>query len=192
MDRRIKQVIVFFLCHAWVLGMPHAQAVVYLNPEQAMELAFPDANEVQTHTVTLDPELKARIQERAKNRVLFSKIEIHTGIRKGEPMGYAMIHNVKGKVRPITFMLVIEPDGKVQRVEILAYRESHGGEIRHPSFLKQFVGKNVSDPIRNKRDIRNISGATISCRAIADGVRTLVALWEEVYPAREGSGRDGE
>lgn len=177
---------VFWILFTLVLSfttVSEGWAKVYLTPEQALELAFPNADRIETQTLRIDAKLKTDIQKRIKTLVRFSKMDVHIGMNEGKPMGYAMIHNVKGRVRPITFMVVIGTGGKIQRVEILAYRESHGGEIRYPSFLKQFAGKGILDPIRNKRDIRNISGATISCRSIADGVRVLLSLWEEVYPA---------
>ncbi|MEK6776511.1 MAG: FMN-binding protein [bacterium] len=156
-------------------------AEVYLTQEQALKIAFPKAEEIETVTLSLDQELKIRIEKRAQTPVRFSEIPVYIGKTQGRPIGYAMIHDVKGKARPITYMVVINPQGRVERVEILAYRESHGYEVRYPSFLKQFFGKLLADPIRIKRDIQNISGATISCRAIADGVRLLLGVWEEFY-----------
>lgn len=195
MNKAMAVRILFSTLFILVLGctlVSEGRAEVYLTPEQAIDLAFPDADEVQRQSLSLNAELRARIQERSRNRVAFSKMDVYIGMSQGKPVGYAMIHHVKGKARPITFMTVIGPDGKVRQVEILAYRESHGGEIRYPSFLKQFIGKNISDPIRNKMDIRNISGATISCRAVADGVRTIVSLWESVYAVRKDADRIDE
>jgi Na+-transporting NADH:ubiquinone oxidoreductase subunit NqrC len=67
-------------------------------------------------------------------------------------------------------------DGVVRGVEILDYRESHGGEVRDPRWLAQFTGKRGDAPLRLEQDIQNISGATLSCRHVTDGVRRLVAL----------------
>jgi Na+-transporting NADH:ubiquinone oxidoreductase subunit NqrC len=61
-------------------------------------------------------------------------------------------------------------------VEILDYRESHGYEIRNPSWRKQFAGKGRTDPVRLETDIVNISGATLSCRHVTDGVRRILLL----------------
>ncbi|OIP64882.1 MAG: hypothetical protein AUK29_03655 [Nitrospirae bacterium CG2_30_53_67] len=167
-----------------VLGctlVSEGRAEVYLTQEQALKIAFPKAEEIETVTLSLDRELKIRIEKRAQTPVRFSEIPVYIGRTQGQPIGYAMIHDVKGKARPITYMVVINPQGRAARVEILAYRESHGYEVRYPSFLKQFFGKSLADPIRNHQDILNISGATISCRAIADGVRLLLGVWEEFY-----------
>ena len=59
-------------------------------------------------------------------------------------------------------------------MEILTYRESHGHEVRLPSWRGQFVGKGPSAPLRVGEDISNISGATLSCRHVTDGVRRIV------------------
>ena len=63
-------------------------------------------------------------------------------------------------------------------IEILDYRESHGGEIRDAKWRAQFLGKTAADPLQLDRDIRNISGATLSCRHVTDGVKRLLALYE--------------
>jgi len=162
-----------------------AEGVVYLTKERALHLAFPEAERIETRRIVINKERKKRIEEGAHAPLLFSRKEVYLGMVKSKPVGYAFIHDVKGKSLPITFLLVIDPQGSVRRVEILAYRESHGGEIRYPHFLKQFLGKTSADPVRNQRDIRNISGATISCRAVADGVRTLLVLWNEYYGKEE-------
>ena len=39
-----------------------------------------------------------------------------------------------------------------------------------------FKGKTLSDQFRLNRDIPNISGATLSCRNVTDGVKRLLAL----------------
>ncbi len=163
------------------------EGTVYLTKKQALAMAFPQVESIETEKLSLTTIQRKRIADRAGARVRFSSIPAHIGMRGGRPVGYAFIHNVKGKSRPITFMVVITPAGKIERVEVLAFRESHGYEIRYPAFRKQFVGKDAHDPIRHRRDILNISGATISCRAIADGVRMLLFLWHEIYGTGAGA-----
>jgi hypothetical protein len=69
----------------------------------------------------------------------------------------------------------------VRQVEILSYRESHGYEIRQDAWRAQFVGKGPAAPIRIGDDIRNISGATLSCTHVTDGVHLIVALVNATY-----------
>ena len=94
--------------------------------------------------------------------------------------GYALIDEEKGEHLPITFAVKLSPEGVVLRQEIMAYREVRGDEVRDERFRKQFVGKSVRDPIEAGQDIVAVSGATISSRAMAVGVRRAVVLFEEL------------
>ncbi|MDH3251169.1 MAG: FMN-binding protein [Ignavibacteria bacterium] len=89
--------------------------------------------------------------------------------------GLAVIDNVRGKDQMITYLVAITPDLVVKDLEIIAYREPYGGEVRNKSWQAQFSGKTVSDPLRPGRDIMNITGATISVRAVTFGVRKILA-----------------
>jgi Na+-transporting NADH:ubiquinone oxidoreductase subunit NqrC len=61
-------------------------------------------------------------------------------------------------------------------MEVLAYRESHGAEIKQSAWRKQFVGKKGPGTMRFADDIRNISGATLSCQHVTEGMQRLSAL----------------
>jgi Na+-translocating ferredoxin:NAD+ oxidoreductase RnfG subunit len=69
--------------------------------------------------------------------------------------------------------VAVDGAGKVLAIEILTYREGHGAEVRLPAWRNQFVGKTAADPIRLGADVANISGATLSCTHITDGVHRL-------------------
>jgi Na+-translocating ferredoxin:NAD+ oxidoreductase RnfG subunit len=85
---------------------------------------------------------------------------------------------VIGKHELITYAVGLDAGGSVRGIEVLEYRESYGGQIRYDSWRRQFVGKKASDPVRLEQDILNVSGATLSCRHVTDGVRRLLALHE--------------
>ena len=53
----------------------------------------------------------------------------------------------------------------------MVYRETYGYEIRNDKWRAQFVGKNANSKLKLDDDIKNISGATLSCRHITDGVK---------------------
>jgi Na+-transporting NADH:ubiquinone oxidoreductase subunit C len=53
--------------------------------------------------------------------------------------------------------------------------------VKLPAWRNQFVGKSAADPVKIGADIANISGATLSCTHITDGVRRLVA-WAAKHP----------
>lgn len=70
-----------------------------------------------------------------------------------------------GKEEPITAGFVVA-DGKILQVRILTYRESRGGEVRYPAFLKQFQGITLQADYFLNHHIDGISGATLSVNAM--------------------------
>jgi Na+-transporting NADH:ubiquinone oxidoreductase subunit NqrC len=69
----------------------------------------------------------------------------------------------------------------------MAYRESHGSEVRNPSWRAQFDHRRSLDELRFRTDIKNISGATLSSEHVTQGVRWLLALWQAALrPAAAG------
>lgn len=90
--------------------------------------------------------------------------------------GFALVDDEKGMHEPIDFAVQFGRDGCVERVEILVYREPYGDEVRQARYRDQFKGKCARDPITAGRDIDIVSGASISSKSVAFGVKrdTLV------------------
>lgn len=97
-------------------------------------------------------------------------------IRRADSLlGFAEVRNVIGKDQPITFLVAIDPEARLRDVDVLVYREPYGGEVAYDSWRRQFRGKSAADPLQVGRDIRGISGATISVHAVTEGVRRTLA-----------------
>jgi Na+-translocating ferredoxin:NAD+ oxidoreductase RnfG subunit len=90
-------------------------------------------------------------------------------------LGFASVRNSLGKDQPITYLVALDPADRLKDVDILAYREAYGGEVAYDAWRKQFRGKGADAPLEVGRDIRNISGATISTHSVTQGVREAVA-----------------
>ena len=102
--------------------------------------------------------------------------------RQGDTvLGRVIVDSVLGKFEQIDYAVAVDAAGKVLAIEILTYREGHGAEVRLPAWRNQFVGKTAADPVKIGSDIANISGATLSCTHITDGVHRLVA-WAAKHP----------
>lgn len=90
-------------------------------------------------------------------------------------LGYAAVGNVKGKDQPITYLVATDSTLRLKDIDILAYREPYGGEVAYEPWRRQFRGKSPTDPLEVNRQIRGISGATISVNAVTAGVRMQLA-----------------
>jgi len=89
-------------------------------------------------------------------------------------LGFAGVGNVLGKDQPITFLVAIDPADRLKDVDILVYREPYGGEVAYEPWRRQFRGKSAGDSLRVGKEIRSISGATISVHAVTLGVRRML------------------
>jgi Na+-translocating ferredoxin:NAD+ oxidoreductase subunit G len=167
---------------------------VYLSEEAAPSAVFPEAERFDRSEVRSTPELRAKIVSRlgdTKPSVWETTYKIATAVRGSEPIGRAVIVEEIGKHRAITFVVGAKPDGTIAGVAVMAYREPYGGEVRSPRFTAQYRGKRAADALSPGRDIRNITGATLSARAIGRGVKKALAVLAETPSGAAPSATSG-
>ena len=169
--------------HYWIavpaaalVAMPAAYAAQYLSVEAAQLQMF-GAVRFEPLRLGLSAAQQKQIDASATTN---NNIEPRIWqVRNGEVLvGYFFVHDVIGKQDYITYAVALDAEGKVKNVEILAYRESHGYEIRNARWRAQFAGKRAADTVKLDADIANISGATLSCRHVTDGVRRILAIYD--------------
>ncbi len=159
----------------------------YLTPEEALKLVLPDCDPPTARDIPLAEADRKALEERLGRKLGEESFTVHTGRRGNEVYGHAVIAREVGKFKPFDFIVCVSPAGKVRDVAVLVYRESRGGEIARKRFNRQLVGKSLDDPIRINRDILNVTGATMSVRAVCAGVRKVLAVVERfvLAPARD-------
>jgi Na+-translocating ferredoxin:NAD+ oxidoreductase RnfG subunit len=151
------------------------QATQYLSVEQAQRLLFPTATAWAPQPLVVSDDQAHAIEQASGVEVVNRRPTVWRALAGDTPLGYLFVDQVYGKHEFITYALAVTTDGQIAGVEILDYRETHGDQVRQPRWRAQFVGKTASDAVKLGRDIQNISGATLSCRHLTDGVRRLLA-----------------
>lgn len=86
-----------------------------------------------------------------------------------------------GKERMITGGFVINAN-RIREIKVLIFRESRGWEVRYDSFADQFSGAKLTETLELDRSINNISGATLSVRAVTKLARLALLLHNSVVP----------
>ncbi len=162
-----------------VAGSP-ALAERYLTAAEAQQICFPQADrfEERVHQFTADQ--KKAIEKKSGQPVRLRGQRYWIARQGTNVLGVLIADHVLGKHEIIDYAVALAPDGKVLQIEILEYRESHGYEIRGDKWREQFKGKTTKDKLRLNGDIYNISGATISCRSVTDGLKRVLATFELV------------
>ncbi len=154
---------------------------VYYTTDEALEEAFPSAEEIKKEFVRLDPEARERVAKAVGHPLHEEAFLIYQGMKQGSVAGYAVIGEELGKFRPITSMVVVGPEGRIKEVLVLVYRESHGADVKRKRFLHQYAGKGLQDPVRINQDMTSISGATISVISMNAQVRKALNVIHEAY-----------
>ena len=138
-----------------------AYAAVYMTAEQAQKEAFPSATTFEPGPGdAARPGLATWEARDAQGR-----------------LGWLLVDNVVGRTELITYSLALDAAGKILALDVLEYRETHGSEIHLPAWRKQFVGHTPANAPKFGDDVRNIVGATLSCRHVTDGVAQLLAFF---------------
>jgi len=151
-------------------------ATEYVTIEQAQRLSFPSAQRFDNAFVVFTDDQKVAIENSSGIPVTTRAQKIWKAFDKDNHLlGWFIVDYVVGKHLLIDYSVAIGVDKKVHDVEILAYRESYGGEVRSRTWLDQFVGKDKEAPILLNHDINNISGATLSSRHVTEGVKRILA-----------------
>lgn len=165
------------------LALVAAQDTVFLTEEEALKTIFPDVQKVLRREIVLDEETRQAVQKHLKTPSP-ERVTLFVGVRDGKASGFAMITEEVGKYLPITFIVGVTPEGKVQDVAVMVHREHIGTECASRRYLRQFPGKSLESPLRRNRDLLTMAGATLSCDAVARGTRRALAIVNEACVRR--------
>jgi Na+-translocating ferredoxin:NAD+ oxidoreductase RnfG subunit len=164
---------------ALIAGAP-CYATVYHSVESAQRACFPEATKFTNADVKLTKEQMKTIEKDSGVRVRLETERVWRAEKDGAFLGWFIVDEVLGKHEYITWALGLNADGSVKSIEVMDYRETYGYEIRNADWRTQFVGKQHGAKLKLDDDIKNISGATLSCRHLTDGVKRLLSLYDLV------------
>jgi hypothetical protein len=126
----------------------------------------------------------SRVLERKVELRGYPYLEVHgpaADARAPRPLlGYVFLLDVLGQSQPISFAVAVKPEGTLQDIQVMVYREPHGDEVRERRFRAQFAGKKRGDPLVVGKDVDAITGATISSNSAAYAARKALTLGEFV------------
>lgn len=145
----------------------------YLTHEQFLQKAFGSHSPV-TQTLWLKPEHKIQAEKIMQRRFKLLRVRYWQHEQKT-----AWILDEIGKEKPITIGIIIG-NNNIESVDILAFRESRGWEIRHSFFTKQFQGLTLLNNQKLSKPVDGISGATLSVSAVKRSAALALYLAQQV------------
>ncbi len=142
----------FFLVPAALVAAGPIQAKVFMDVAQAQETMFPNTDMIELPISASTALTTTRTWK------------VTTG-------GWFIVDQAEVKGDIITYAVALDAQSILQRLEILECAADYD-TVTMPRWRKQFVGRQPYDELR---DIRTISGATLSSREITEGVRRILS-----------------
>lgn len=138
--------------------------------QNAMIEILPKADEFKDHQIELNDKI----------------LEVNAGYKDGEIVGYAIKVSPKGYSGAVEIMVGVYTDGTVGGMKILSHSETPGlgANAPKPKFSGQFVNKSTSEELAVVKgsasadnQVEAITGATITSRAVVNGVNDAVEFY---------------
>lgn len=146
---------------------PVIEEMVAKANDEARKIVLPDAKEFKP------------VDNASKGIVL----DVYEGLDNGKSVGYTFKTVPSGYGGAIELMVGISADGKVTGINMGTNKETPGlgTKAAEPKFKDQYNGKSVEKPLEvvkgkatGENSIVAISGATISSKAVTDGVNAAI------------------
>ena len=153
----------------------------YFSGEKYLKDIFPKLEEIETKKIHLAQEGRDRIEKILGYGILDNSFKFH--IAKLEKLGKVYCFRVSefGKHGLISFVIIISQSGRIEDMAVLESKEIKGAKIAKKRFLRQFNKKSLNDPLKLRKDIDAVSGATISSRAAIKAEKKALLIWEELF-----------
>ncbi|MGH7790349.1 MAG: FMN-binding protein [Candidatus Binatia bacterium] len=151
-------------------------ATVFYARDEAIKLAFPDADRTEARDFFLTAAQRTAIEAAAKSKLESDLLTVYIGYRGGQPIGYAIFDTHNVRTLPETFLIVLSPAGAITATHLLAFYEPM--EYAPPArWSAQFDGAVLNSELRVGRGIAGITGSTLTAEAVTGGIRRALAIY---------------
>jgi Na+-translocating ferredoxin:NAD+ oxidoreductase RnfG subunit len=160
-------------------------AKVFLTQEEALKLAFPGAAIAPRTAYLTEAQQKEARKLSGDEELPSALVTYYVATKDGRTTGRAYFDTHTVRTMPETIMVVVDPAGRVSRIEVLSFSEPEE-YLPRPHWYEQFRGKPLDDELSMKRGVRAVTGATLTARATTDAARRVLALDRVLKEAAAG------
>ncbi len=150
------------------------------KPEKMLSEIFP-ASKIEIKNIVISDSQVQKVKElsgvKPESKLITFYIVKYNDIIKA--YGYVDIHIVR--THPEVVLFVLNEKGEIEIVKIISFKEPPE-YIADENWLKYLKGKTLGkDLLRLRKDIPNMTGATLTAKAITDNARKVIALWKVIF-----------
>ena len=165
-------------------------AVTNAYTEGPIKITTENANNEARRAVMSEAQDFEIVNIEGKNTGEFDGVlEVYSGLdAQGQRIGYTIKTLSKGYGGNIEIIVGIKEDGKISGIQIGNHSETPGlgAKAAEPGFATQFAGKAATEPLGVSKssttadnEIQAITGATITSKAVTDGVNLAIRFLNE-------------
>lgn len=181
------KILALTLLALFVQGADTARAKVFITKTQALELLFPEADDIEKRHIFLTESQLGDVRRIARTAADSKFYTFYVARSEGKETGYAVIDTHSLRTLTETVMFVINPDGSLRRAEILAFFEP-GDYMPSKKWINLFLGKKPDNGMKSGADIPNVTGATITADSFSRAARRVLAVHRVAF----GNPADGD
>lgn len=173
----MKILYIFFLL--LLSNIAGAQSIKDLT-EQKLQEIYSDSTKIEFAKISLDRSVTKPIEKICRQKFFRNELYTWKINTNDSTIAYALLDNVIGKTKPISFLVILNKSGEIQSVHVIKYRSEHGSEVTDQNWLNQFKHRNAKSGYLPGKDIDGISGATYSLYGLSKGIRKIVLLFDKI------------
>jgi hypothetical protein len=152
-----------------------ADARVYMTQQQALASAFPAGAKVTRQAVFLTKQQLADARNESGVSVDDQLVIRYVGTMGDRVAGYAYFDTHRVRTLPETVMIVVSPESRVARIEILSFEEP-SDYFPKRRWIDQLTGRKLDSELALNRAVRPLSGASLTAQAIVNASRKVLAI----------------
>jgi len=157
---------------------------VFMTRDEALKMAFPNAEKISKKTVFINKEQAKEIESIARARLESKLYVFYEGKKGDQTLGYAVIDTHRLRTKTQTVIIVINTDGTHRLTEILAFFEPPE-YMPGDDWVDLFQDKSLRDSLWIGKDIPNITGATITSDAMLKSIRRVLAVFQVAVQGKD-------
>ena len=155
---------------------PPVHAAAGLSLEQALAESFPGAR-IERRTLALTPADVKHVEASARARSAARLVTAHVAWGGDTLAGAAFTDRRVVRTREALLFIAVAADTSIARIEVLAFFEPPDYRPS-PRWLGLFRGRGARAPLTPPRQVANLSGATLTSRAVNESARLALAWFE--------------
>lgn len=150
------------------------------KPEKVLSEIYPNSK-IEIKNIAISDSQVEKVKElsgiKIENRlVTFYLVKVNSKIKA---YAYVDIHIVR--THPEVVLYVLNERGEIELIQILSFKEPPE-YMADDNWLRYLKGKTIGkDLLRLRRDVPNMTGATLTAKAITDNARKVIALWKVIF-----------